>query len=87
MLNQSWKADVKPMRSVRCFHNEKSSPSRNRTFANNLIDIKTKPLTARSLVVKESASGAVDSGLIPSRVTPITLKLVIFSTYLLDAQH
>ena len=33
-----------------------------------------------------SASGAVGSGLIPSRVKPITLKL-LFTAYLLDAQH
>ena len=33
-----------------------------------------------------SVSGAVDSGLIPSRVKPMTLKL-IFTASLLDAQH
>ena len=33
-----------------------------------------------------TASGAVDPGLIPSRVKPITLKL-IFTASLLDAQH
>ena len=37
-------------------------------------------------VVRASASGAVDLGLIPSRVKPITLKLV-FTASLLDAQH
>ena len=37
-------------------------------------------------VVRASASGAVDSGLIPSRVKPMTLKLV-FTATLLDAQH
>ena len=37
-------------------------------------------------VVKVSASGAVDLGLIPSRVKPIALKLV-FTAFLLDAQH
>ena len=37
-------------------------------------------------VVKASASGAVDLGLIPSRVKPMTLKLV-FTASLLDAQH
>ena len=37
-------------------------------------------------VVRASASGAVDSGLIPSRVKPMTLKLV-FTASLLDAQH
>ena len=33
-----------------------------------------------------SSSGAVESGLIPSRVKPMTLKLV-FTASLLDAQH
>ena len=37
-------------------------------------------------VVRVSASAAVDPGLIPSRVKPITLKL-IFTASLLDAQH
>ena len=37
-------------------------------------------------VIAVSASGAVDSGLIPSRVKPMTLKLV-FTSSLLDAQH
>ena len=37
-------------------------------------------------VVRASASGAADSGLIPSRVKPMTLKLV-FTTSLLDVQH
>ena len=37
-------------------------------------------------VVRASASGAVDSGLTPSRVKPMTLKLV-FTTSLLDVQH
>ena len=37
-------------------------------------------------VVRASAYGAVDSGLITSRVKPITLKLV-FTASLLDAQH
>ena len=37
-------------------------------------------------VVRASASGDVDSGFIPSRVKPITLKLV-FTASLLDAQH
>ena len=37
-------------------------------------------------VVRASAFGAVDSGLIPSQVKPTTLKLV-FTTSLLDAQH
>ena len=37
-------------------------------------------------VVKASASGAVDSGLIASRVKLMTLKLV-FTAALLDAQH
>ena len=38
------------------------------------------------LVVRASASGAVDPGLIPSRVKPVTLKL-LFTASLLDAQH
>ena len=33
-----------------------------------------------------SASGDIDSGLIPSWVKPMTLKLV-FAAFLLDAQH
>ena len=37
-------------------------------------------------VVRASASGAVDSGLIPSRVKPMTLKLV-FTASLLDVQR
>ena len=37
-------------------------------------------------VVRASASGAVDSGLIPSRVIPVTLKLA-FTAFLLDVQH
>ena len=37
-------------------------------------------------VVRTSASGAVDLGLIPTRVTPMTLKLV-FTASLLDVQH
>ena len=36
--------------------------------------------------VKASASGAVDSSLIPSRVKPMTLKLA-FTASLFDAQH
>ena len=36
--------------------------------------------------VRASASGAVDLGLIPSRVKPMTLKLV-FTVFLLDAQR
>ena len=35
---------------------------------------------------RASVSSAVDSGLIPSRVKPMTLTLV-FTTSLLDAQH
>ena len=38
------------------------------------------------LVVRASASGSVDSGLIPSRVKPSTLKF-LFTTSLLDAQR
>ena len=37
-------------------------------------------------VNRSSASEAVDSGLIPSRVKPMTLKLV-FTAFLLDAQR
>ena len=37
-------------------------------------------------VVRASASEVVDSGLIPSRVIPMTLKLV-FTASLLDVQH
>ena len=37
-------------------------------------------------MVRASAFGAVDSGLIPSRVIPMALKLV-FTVSLLDAQH
>ena len=37
-------------------------------------------------VVRASDSGAVDSGLIPSRVKPMTLQLV-FTASLLDAQY
>ena len=37
-------------------------------------------------VVRAAASGAVDSGLIPSRLKPMTLKLV-FTAFFLDDQH
>ena len=37
-------------------------------------------------MVRASASGVVDSGLIPSRVKPMTIKLV-FTASLLDAEH
>ena len=37
-------------------------------------------------MVRASASAAADSGLITSRVKPMTLKLV-FTALLLDAQH
>ena len=37
-------------------------------------------------MVRVSASGAVDSGLISSRVKPMTLKLV-FTAFLFDVQH
>ena len=37
-------------------------------------------------VVRASASGAVDVGVIPSRVKPVTLQLVFIAS-LLDAQH
>ena len=39
-----------------------------------------------SRVIRASASGAVDLGLIPSRVKPMTLQLV-FTASLLDVQH
>ena len=42
------------------------------------------PLNGR--VMKASASEALDLGLIPSRVKPMTLKLV-FTASLLDVQH
>ena len=38
------------------------------------------------LWVRASAAGAVDLGMIPSRVKPMTLKLV-FTASLLDVQH
>ena len=37
-------------------------------------------------MVRASASGAVDSGLVPSRVKPMTVKLV-FTAFLLNAPH
>ena len=37
-------------------------------------------------MIRASASGAVDLGLIPSRVEPMTLKLVLTAS-LLDVQH
>ena len=37
-------------------------------------------------VVRTTAFGAADPGVIPSRVKPMTLKLV-FTAFLLDAQH
>ena len=37
-------------------------------------------------MIRASASGAVDLGLIPGRVKPMTIKMV-FTTSLLDAQH
>ena len=37
-------------------------------------------------MARASASGAEDSGLIPSRAKPMTLKLV-FTASLLDVQH
>ena len=37
-------------------------------------------------VVRASASGAVDLGLIPSRVKPMTL-ILVFTAFLLGAQH
>ena len=44
------------------------------------------PRKIDGLVVRAFASGAVDWSLIPSRVKPVTLKLV-FTASLLDAQH
>ena len=41
---------------------------------------------AHGRVVRVSASGAVDLGLIPSRVKPMTLRLD-FAASLLNAQH
>ena len=38
-------------------------------------------------VVRASASGAIDLGLISSRVKPMTLKLVFTAAFLLEAQH
>ena len=38
------------------------------------------------IVVRASASGAVDSSLILSRIKPMTIKLV-FTASLLDSQH
>ena len=37
-------------------------------------------------MIRASASGAVDLGLIPGRVKPMTIKMV-FTASLLDAQH
>ena len=47
-------------------------------------ELKLTPHDGR--VVRASDCGAVDLGLIPSRVKPITLKLV-FSAFLFNAQH
>ena len=41
---------------------------------------------SNGLVVRASAGRAVDLGLVPSRVIPMTFKLV-FTASLLDAQH
>ena len=51
-----------------------------------MISIIKQDNSSDGQVVRESASGAVELGLIPSRVKPITLKLV-FTASLLDAQH
>ena len=45
-----------------------------------------KFISSDGRVIRASASGAVDLGLIPSLVKPMTLKLV-FTASLLDAQH
>ena len=49
------------------------------------IDLIMKINSSDGGVVRTSASGAVDSGLLPSRVKPMTLKLV-FTASLLDVQ-
>ena len=43
-----------------------------------------KPTLSDGRVLRASASGAVDSGLIPSRIKPMTFKLV-FTASLIDA--
>ena len=53
-------------------------------FHKRLVDFSINNLDGR--VVKASASGAVYSGVIPSRVKPVTVKLV-FTAFLLDAHH
>ena len=50
------------------------------------IDIEWTFNSSDGRVIIASALGAVDSGLIPSRVKPMTLQLV-FTVSLLDAQH
>ena len=53
------------------------------------VDITTATATVATSgrpVVRVSASGPVDSGLISIRVKPTTLKL-LFTAFLLDAQH
>ena len=52
---------------------------------NQFIDPTDPSESSDGRVVKAFASGAVDLGLIPSRVKPMTVKLV--SASLLDAQH
>ena len=51
-----------------------------------MISIIKQDNSSDGRVVRASASEAVDLGLIPSRVEPMTLKLV-FTASLLDAQH
>ena len=51
-----------------------------------MISIIKQDNSSDGRVVRASASGAVDLGLIPSRVKSMTLKLV-FTAFLLEAQH
>ena len=51
-----------------------------------MISIIKQDKSSDGRVVRASASEAVDLGLIPSRVKPITLKL-LFAASLRDAQH
>ena len=53
------------------------------TFSNKRTAWKT---SSDGRAVRASTSGAVNSGLIPSRVKPMTLQLV-FTASLLDSQH
>ena len=55
-------------------------------IALHAIAVKDAYTSSDESVVKASVSGAVDLGLIPSRVKPTTLKLV-FTASLLHARH